>query len=42
MFALGSITNAAARGNNRSVTEEDHGVYLQADFSFDSGNSGAW
>ena len=37
MFALGSINNAAARGNNRSVTEEDHGAYLQADFSFDAG-----
>ena len=36
-FALGSITNAAARGNNRSVTEEDNGAYLQADFSFDWG-----
>ena len=36
MFALGSITNATARGNNRSVTEEDHGAYLQADFSFDT------
>jgi iron complex outermembrane recepter protein len=37
MFALGSITNAAARGNNRSVTEQDEGVYLQADFNFDWG-----
>ena len=37
MFALGSITNAAARGNNRGVTEQDEGVYLQADFNFDWG-----
>lgn len=36
-FALGGITNAAARGNNRSVTEQDEGVYLQADFNFDWG-----
>jgi TonB-dependent receptor len=36
-FALGSINNAAARGNNRSVTELDTGAYLQADFSFDWG-----
>ncbi|HEU5136837.1 MAG TPA: TonB-dependent receptor [Steroidobacteraceae bacterium] len=37
MFALGDINNAAARGNNRSVTEQDAGVYLQADFNFDWG-----
>ncbi|HEY6123520.1 MAG TPA: TonB-dependent receptor [Steroidobacteraceae bacterium] len=37
MFVLGSINNAAARGNNRSVTEQDEGLYLQADFSFDWG-----
>ncbi|HEV7609725.1 MAG TPA: TonB-dependent receptor, partial [Steroidobacteraceae bacterium] len=36
-FALGSINNAAARGNNRAVTEQDAGAYLQADFSFDLG-----
>jgi iron complex outermembrane receptor protein len=36
-FALGSITNGAARGNNRAVREEDRGVYLQADFSLDVG-----
>ena len=28
---------AAARGNNRSVEEEDKGVYLQADFKMDWG-----
>ena len=37
MFALGDINNAAARGNNRNVEEEDQGVYLQADFSLDWG-----
>jgi iron complex outermembrane receptor protein len=36
-FALGGITNASARGNNRGVTEEDRGAYLQADFAFDWG-----
>ncbi len=36
-FALGDITVTNARGNNRAVTEEDQGVYLQADFSFDAG-----
>jgi iron complex outermembrane receptor protein len=36
MFALGSVSVANARGNNRSVEEEDGGAYLQADFSFDS------
>lgn len=36
-FALGDINNAAARGNNRNVEEEDQGVYLQADFSMDWG-----
>ena len=41
MFALGSITNAAARGNNRSVTEQDHGAYLQARLLVRLGNSGA-
>ena len=38
MFALGDINNAAARGNNRNVEEEDQGVYLQADFNVDSGS----
>jgi iron complex outermembrane recepter protein len=37
LFALGSITNNAARGNNRGVTEEDHGAYLQMDFAYDYG-----
>ena len=37
MFALTDITNASARGNNRSVSEKDAGVYLQADFNFDWG-----
>jgi len=32
-FALGSITNNSARGNNRNVEEEDQGIYLQADFN---------
>ncbi len=36
-FALGDVTVTAARGNNRSVEEEDQGVYLQADFSMDWG-----
>lgn len=36
-FALTSITNNAARGNNRGVEEEDSGVYVQADFSFEAG-----
>ena len=36
-FALGDISVTAARGNNRSVEEEDQGVYLQADFSMDWG-----
>ncbi len=36
-FALGGVTVTNARGNNRSVTEEDQGVYLQADFSWDAG-----
>ena len=36
-FALGDITVAAARGNNRAVTEQDQGAYLQADFIMDSG-----
>ena len=32
-FALDSINNAGARGNNRSVEEEDQGAYVQATFS---------
>jgi len=32
-FTLSSIENANARGNNRSVTEEDKGVYLMGDFN---------
>jgi iron complex outermembrane recepter protein len=36
-FALGGVSVPNARGNNRAVTEEDQGVYLQADFSFDAG-----
>jgi iron complex outermembrane receptor protein len=36
-FALGDVTVANARGNNRNVEEEDQGVYLQADFRMDWG-----
>jgi len=36
-FALSSITNNNARGNNRNVEEEDYGAFVQADFSFDIG-----
>jgi TonB-dependent receptor len=36
-FAVRDVTVTAARGNNRSVEEEDQGVYLQADFSMDWG-----
>ncbi|HEY4370142.1 MAG TPA: TonB-dependent receptor [Steroidobacteraceae bacterium] len=32
-FALGSITNSSARGNNRSVDEEDRGAYVQMNFN---------
>ncbi|WEF30812.1 TonB-dependent receptor [Pseudoduganella chitinolytica] len=32
-FTLSSIENANARGNNRSVREEDKGVYLMGDFN---------
>lgn len=32
-FTLSSITNGNARGNNRAVSEEDTGAYLQADFT---------
>ena len=37
MFTLGDINNTAARGNNRSVEEQDNGAYLQADFKMDWG-----
>ena len=36
-FALGDINNAAARGNNRAVNEENMGAYVQAEFSMDWG-----
>ncbi len=32
-FTLSSITNGNARGNNRSVTEEDNGIFLMAEYS---------
>lgn len=32
-FTLSSTTNGAARGNNRSVTEEDNGAFLMGEFS---------
>jgi iron complex outermembrane recepter protein len=32
-FTLSSITNGNARGNNRAVSEEDTGAYVQADFT---------
>lgn len=35
-FTLSSTTNGNARGNNRSVTEEDKGGYLMAEFKFDA------
>lgn len=35
-FTLSSITNGNARGNNRSVREEDIGGYLMAEFKFDA------
>lgn len=34
-FTLSSITNGNARGNNRSISEEDWGGYLQLDFNAD-------
>lgn len=34
-FTLSSITNGNARGNNRSIGEEDGGGYLQLDFNTD-------
>jgi iron complex outermembrane recepter protein len=36
-FALGDINNAAARGNNRAVNEENMGAYVQAEFNMDWG-----
>jgi len=36
-FTLGDVNVTAARGNNRSVEEEDQGIYLQTDFSMDWG-----
>lgn len=36
-FTLSSITNGNARGNNRSVTEEDNGAFLMGEFSADVG-----
>lgn len=36
-FTLSSTTNGAARGNNRSVTEEDKGVFLMGEFSSELG-----
>jgi iron complex outermembrane recepter protein len=37
IYALGDITNAAARGNNRSVNETNSGAYVQASFNMDWG-----
>ena len=34
-FTLTSVTNGNARGNNRSVEEEDFGSYFQMDFDLD-------
>ncbi|TWI67356.1 TonB-dependent receptor [Pseudoduganella lurida] len=31
-YTLTSLTNTAARGNNRAVKEEDNGIFLQGDF----------
>jgi iron complex outermembrane recepter protein len=36
-FAVTGVSNPTARGNNRSVEEEDTGAFLQADFSMDWG-----
>jgi iron complex outermembrane receptor protein len=36
-FALTSLTNNSARGNNRGVEEKDTGVYVQMNFSTDWG-----
>jgi TonB-dependent receptor len=37
MFALGDINVASARGNNRSVNEQDQGVFVQANLKMDWG-----
>jgi len=34
-FTLSSITNGNARGNNRSVTEEDNGAFFMGEFNTD-------
>lgn len=34
-FTLSSITNGNARGNNRSVTERDDGIYFMGEFDYD-------
>jgi iron complex outermembrane receptor protein len=36
-FALSDITNASARGNNRTVQEEDQGAFVQGSFNMDWG-----
>jgi iron complex outermembrane receptor protein len=36
-FTLSSITNGNARGNNRSVTEKDNGLFLMGEFATDVG-----
>ncbi|HTU66552.1 MAG TPA: TonB-dependent receptor [Steroidobacteraceae bacterium] len=36
-FALGTINNASARGNNRAVNEKDKGAFVQAAFNMDWG-----
>jgi iron complex outermembrane receptor protein len=36
-FALTDVTNASARGNNRSVEEKDTGAFVQAEFNMDWG-----
>jgi TonB-dependent receptor len=37
IFTLGTTNVTAARGNNRSVEEEDQGIYLQADWKTEWG-----
>jgi TonB-dependent receptor len=36
-FALADISNSSARGNNRSVNEQDQGIWVQAEFNMDWG-----
>ncbi|WP_166878007.1 TonB-dependent receptor [Massilia mucilaginosa] len=36
-FTLSSISNANARGNNRSVSEEDNGLFLMGEFTSELG-----